>query len=159
MPSSLLVLEMVCEGGFRARFRRATLGILPALLSFSISLNLFAKTRSDAISPDAESFRLPAAVIPGFPHHKVAEQSANSYDAGDAYWTPVGSRPLHRLAGALAIRLKDDIDESGALNRLTGQNGPLNGFSVRVKGGKGFLVLESGPEERARQLQTPSLRA
>lgn len=86
------------------------------------------------------------------PIDSLSEQLANSLDAGDAYMTPTGTRALYRLAGAVAVKLEDDVDNATVFSELMASTGPLSGYSLDAERGSGIFVLKAPADERVRQL-------
>src|SRR5260221_4198892 len=50
---------------------------------------------------------------------RVAEQALSAYDAGDSYPTATGRRTLHRLAGAVGVRVSGDTEIAQTIQSLT----------------------------------------
>ncbi|MEI6970209.1 MAG: S8 family serine peptidase [bacterium] len=83
---------------------------------------------------------------------KTFEQLRDSVDAGDWYMSDRGRRPLHRLAGAMVVRLKDGSGKP-AMAAMTGLRGQLDGYLVEYEPGPGMMVLRGAEPEVARQRQ------
>jgi len=88
--------------------------------------------------------------------HRIAEQRANSFDAGDFYLAPAGRRPLRRVAGSIVVRLAEQTKKADVLNQLTTAGGPLAGYSLDFEAGQGFTILTATAAERQRQLRNPA---
>src|SRR4051812_141984 len=63
----------------------------------------------------------------------VIEQVRNSFDAADSYNTPKGPRALHRLAGAVAVRLVEDNNAKTSLDELTKVGGAMEGYARHLE--------------------------
>jgi len=87
---------------------------------------------------------------------QIAEQRANSFDAGDFYATPEGVRRLLRLAGAKAIRFANESQKADVLDRLVAPGQPLDGCSVEIELAMGVTILKSTPPTRELELLQPA---
>jgi subtilisin family serine protease len=132
-----------------AAFSVATL-FLVAILALTRSAT--AQGTVDIPQPMRAAVSSPAGSATG-----VAEQLANSFDAGDFYITPKGKRPLHRLAGAVAVRLDGNADGKAVLGALTRPGGSLAGYKLDGQYDRGIVVLKAAEAERATQLRKPSV--
>src|SRR5260370_4295449 len=56
--------------------------------------------------------------------HRIAEQRANSFDAGDSYLAPAGKHSLRRVAGSIVVRFAEQSKKADLLNQLTAAAGP-----------------------------------
>lgn len=90
------------------------------------------------------------AALPGW-------QRTRSVDAGDHYLTPHGERRLHRLAGAVAVRMADQPRKQAAVQELTVLGGPLAGYATDVERASGLLVFKAPDAERERHLRDASV--
>src|SRR5262245_25823157 len=86
----------------------------------------------------------PPVLRRGAPHTapanaKIASQLLSSFDAGDAYPTPEGSRKLLRLAGAVSFSA--DCESPQFQEQLLAAGKPLSGYKVSGRRTHGATVL------------------
>jgi subtilisin family serine protease len=76
-----------------------------------------------------------------------------SFDAGDLYETPKGTRRLLRLAGALAIRSASLSEADSLIQRITKVGAALQHQEAKRETG-GWVVFTAPEQERERQIRT-----
>jgi subtilisin family serine protease len=114
-----------------------------------------ARTQDKPGAPPNGSPKPPAHVSGSSSRHRITEQSANSFDAGDFYLAPAGERSLRRVAGSIVIRFTEQTKKADLLNQLTAAGGPLAGYTLDFEAGQGFTILTAPAAERQRQLRDP----
>ncbi|HKX60949.1 MAG TPA: S8 family serine peptidase, partial [Verrucomicrobiae bacterium] len=121
------------------------------LTAMLVSARAQTATRLDTVrkTKPASSSSLPPEAS-----RRLAEQLAESVDAGDSYATPGGRRRLRRLPGVVAV--EQSPQTSRAMETLTRQDGPLARYAVETQVGRGrFSLLTAPSESRSRKRRQP----
>ena len=123
-----------------------------AILLIAILISaLPARTQDNTGAPPNGSPKPPAHWSGSSSRQRIAEQRANSFDAGDFYLAPAGRRSLRRVAGSIVVRFAEQTKKVDLLNQLTAAGGPLAGYALDFEAGQGFAVLAATAAERQRQ--------
>src|SRR5712692_5640286 len=145
-----IIGETMRQRSRRERWRSAIL-LIAILIS---ALPALAQDKPGA-TPNRE-LKPPAHWSGSSSRHRIAEQQANSFDAGDSYLAPAGRHSLRRVAGSIVVRFAEQSKKADLLNELTAAGRPLAGYTLDFEAGQGFTILTAPAAERQRQLRDPA---
>lgn len=135
--------------------RRAAAWAAAAILTAALWPAIARDTGGDRAPATSKDMATPARPLTS--NEQVAEQLAGSFDVGDFYLTPSGPRPLHRLAGSVAVRFKPQVSRREGLQKLSGTNGPLQRYRPSLESVKGVTILQAPRGVTSREQGDPRL--